>query len=56
MTNSAAVEVLVLLMAGILAAAALLFVERFRPWSSVASLVLVLIAMVLVALRHNGLL
>ncbi|MDO9713791.1 hypothetical protein [Paracraurococcus lichenis] len=55
MTDSAVVEVLIVLMAGILVAAALLFVKWFRPWSSLASLVLAVIAMVLVALRHNGL-
>lgn len=55
MTPPFIAEMLVLLMAGVLTAAALLFAKRITPQTGVVLLMLALVASLLVALRHNGL-
>ncbi len=49
-------EMLVLLLAGILTVAALVFAKRLTPRVGFFLLLLALVAALLVALRHNGLL
>ena len=55
-TSPLVAEVLVLLMAAILSAAALIFAKRLTPQIGVLLLALALIAALLVSLRHRGLL
>jgi hypothetical protein len=54
MTSPFVAEVLVLLMAGILAVVAVISAERMRPRTSVILLTLALASATLVALRRNG--
>ncbi|MDO9713792.1 hypothetical protein [Paracraurococcus lichenis] len=56
MTSPFLAEMLVLLMAGILATTALHFAKQIRPRTGMVLLILALGASVLVTLQHNGLL
>ena len=56
MTSEPVAEILVLLLVGILTVAALAMAKRLTPWVGFFLLLLALVAALLVALRHNGLL